>query len=153
MINRMPVLVGMSLVALVAAGLIAGPAAADQSPDQASASKVELGKQDFEAYCASCHGSEGRGDGVGGEIVAMGTADLTQLAKRNGGTFPSVRVEHVIDGREQLKSHDFRFMPSWGDWFSDEAAQPGLDREAREVAVRGRIAALVAYLASLQQQE
>lgn len=49
-------------------------------------------------YCASCHGTEGRGDGPAAAGLGKTPADLAALSARNDGVFPSVHVMSVIDG-------------------------------------------------------
>jgi hypothetical protein len=70
-------------------------------------------------------------------------SDLTQLARRNGGMFPSARAGRIIDGRE-VGAHGNPDMPIWGEVFKRSS---GLDAEA----VRARIRAIVEYLESLQE--
>lgn len=118
----------------------------------AASLNLALGRQDFETYCASCHGESGRGDGPVAEFIALAAADLTVLARRSAGRFPAELVERVIDGREDVKVHGPRDMPVWGDWFDYEADQPGLRAEEREIVVRARIANLTSYLRTLQAE-
>lgn len=76
--------------------------------------------------------------------------DLTHLAIRNGGAFPRERVARLIDGREQMDSHN-REMPIWGDWFKLEAEE-GFDGPAGDEAkIRKRIDDLVDLLQSMQE--
>jgi mono/diheme cytochrome c family protein len=124
----------------------------NQGGGTSSSLSVALGKQDFETYCASCHGESGLGDGPVAEFIAIEAADLTKLARKNGGEFPTERVQEIIDGRTEVKVHGPRDMPVWGDWFDDEANQPGLRAEERELVVRERIAALAGYLQTLQEK-
>lgn len=56
------------------------------------------GRALYDAYCISCHGASGRGDGPVAAGLPHPPADLTRIAARNGGTFPMVRVMSVIDG-------------------------------------------------------
>lgn len=56
------------------------------------------GAEDYAAYCAACHGPGGRGDGEAAAGLGKRPADLTGLAARNGGTFPSTRVMAQIWG-------------------------------------------------------
>lgn len=56
------------------------------------------GRALYDAYCVSCHGATGKGDGPGAAGLPHPPADLTQIAARNGGSFPMVRVMSVIDG-------------------------------------------------------
>ena len=124
----------------------------NQGVDTGGSLPLALGKQDFETYCASCHGESGHGDGPVAEFIALEAADLGKLARKNGGQFPTQRVEQIIDGREEVKVHGPRDMPVWGDFFDYEANQPGLRAEEREIVVRERIAALTAYLKVLQEK-
>ena len=59
---------------------------------------VPTGAQDFATYCATCHGAGARGDGEMAASLPHRPADLTQLAARNGGTFPATRVMSKIWG-------------------------------------------------------
>lgn len=53
---------------------------------------------DFAENCSACHGVGGRGDGALAGDLAKRPADLTQLAKRNGGVFPTTQVMAQIWG-------------------------------------------------------
>jgi mono/diheme cytochrome c family protein len=113
---------------------------------------VALGAEDFETYCASCHGESGVGDGPVAEYLALEPADLTKLSRKNGGPFPRERVAAIIDGREAVKVHGPRDMPVWGDWFNAEAEAPGLRAQERELVVQARIDALVSYIETIQER-
>ncbi|HSF63286.1 MAG TPA: c-type cytochrome [Paracoccaceae bacterium] len=56
------------------------------------------GAEDYAAYCAACHGPQGRGDGPAAAGLPQRPADLTRLSDRNGGTFPATRVMAKIWG-------------------------------------------------------
>ena len=71
--------------------------------------------------------------------------DLTQFSARNGGVFPSVKLSRIIDGRD-VAAHGLREMPVWGDAFMTTPG--GLTPEQ----VEKRIAAIVKYLAALQER-
>lgn len=139
------------IATLLAPALAADTSLAQKAGDQPSLHLL-LGKEDFETYCASCHGESGRGDGPIAEFLALEAADLTKLARKNGGSFPSERVAQIIDGRQEVKVHGPRDMPVWGDWFNSEASQPGLRAKEREIIVSERISALTLYIQSLQAQ-
>jgi len=113
---------------------------------------VALGEEDFETYCASCHGESGVGDGPVAEYLALEPADLTKLARKNGGPFPRERIAAIIDGRESVKVHGPRDMPVWGDWFNAEAEAPGLRAQERELVIQARIDALVSYIERIQEK-
>ena len=42
----------------------------------------------FAAYCATCHGKNGKGKGTVVPALKVAPPDLTLIARRNGGTFP-----------------------------------------------------------------
>ena len=100
----------------------------------------------YRTYCASCHGTSGRGDGPLGKYLRVPATDLTHLAERHGGRFQEDAVARVIDGRARVGPHGPSDMPVWGDAFSSALARGG------EARLRERIAALVRYLGSIQQQ-
>jgi mono/diheme cytochrome c family protein len=82
----------------------------------------------YKAYCASCHGIQGKGDGPMAKSLKIRVADLTRIAERNGGTFPRMRVERVILGEEAPAGHGTREMPLWGPIFSQVSADQDLGR-------------------------
>lgn len=112
---------------------------------------ADVGKAEFYAKCAVCHGVSGRGEGSFGEVLKGNMPDLTTLAKRNGGVLPVDRVTMVIDGRATPRAHGTSEMPIWGSRYSVEAA-PRYDdfRYDTEAFVQGRLLALVDYLNRLQ---
>jgi len=99
------------------------------------------GSSTFGLYCASCHGSSAKGDGPMASVLSKRPADLTQIAKRNGGTFPSELIAKVIDGRSPAKGHGGGEMPIWGDAFA---------KSSDPTPVADKIARLVAYLETIQ---
>ena len=70
------------------------------------------GAQDYAAYCSACHGAAGKGDGALVAELATKPADLTLLAAKNGGTFPTTRVMAQIWGYAGKKGQDV--MPDFG---------------------------------------
>jgi mono/diheme cytochrome c family protein len=100
----------------------------------------------YRAYCATCHGTDARGDGPLAKFLRTKTPDLTHIAKRNGGTFPLERVEKIITGAEALPAGHGTFeMPVWGPVFS----RVTWDRDLGKV----RIHNLATYLETLQIQK
>jgi mono/diheme cytochrome c family protein len=70
------------------------------------------GRDIYRFYCASCHGLEGKGDGPIAPALRTRPSDLTRLAVRNAGTFPSARVKaFVTNGAGAAASHSTRDMP------------------------------------------
>jgi mono/diheme cytochrome c family protein len=98
----------------------------------------------YRAYCASCHGTDAKGNGPVSPVLIAKAPDLTTIAKRNGGVFPSQRVRKIIAGDEIIVSHGTREMPVWGPIFH----QVEEDRDYGEV----RLQKLTDYLRSLQSK-
>jgi mono/diheme cytochrome c family protein len=71
----------------------------------------------FVAYCAACHGKDGKGDGPAAAALKVAPPDLTTLAKRNGGVFPKDRVYGTISGQVAIAAHGSKEMPVWGKLF------------------------------------
>jgi mono/diheme cytochrome c family protein len=110
----------------------------------ASAQNRYSGAADFQAYCASCHGSEAKGDGIIAKSLPKKPPDLTLLARRNNDLFPEDKVFKMIDGRTPGSSHAGADMPVWGDVFAKSAESPGAE------ATAARIKALTQYLETVQ---
>ena len=111
--------------------------------------EVDLaGRDTFLRLCASCHGAEGRGDGPVSSSLTTPPADLTQIAKRNGGRFDEQAVMEAIDGRRAVAPHGTEHMPVWGAVFEDE--QTGKPYPSYQGLLKSRL--LVDYLATLQER-
>jgi mono/diheme cytochrome c family protein len=106
------------------------------------------GAQLYKEFCASCHGEQGRGDGPVASSLKVEVPDLTRLAIRHGGNFPTERVRAIIDGRTTLPPHGTRAMPVWGLAFG---AAVGND-PGNEYRTQGFIALLVDYVRSIQHR-
>jgi mono/diheme cytochrome c family protein len=108
------------------------------------------GEGDFNMYCASCHGEDGKGNGPKAFGLAVKPPDLTTLTARYG-SFPRERLVKIIDGREVMPGHGDREMPTWGVWFKAEAAEELGGAEGDEATVKRRIDNLLDYIESLQK--
>ena len=106
--------------------------------------QVIPGGELFRTYCASCHGTAARGDGPLASSMTRKPADLTEIAKRNGGLYPSELVFRTIDGKKPVRGHGGPDMPVWGDAFA--RSRDGGDEEQ----VRSMIQSLVDFLESVQ---
>jgi mono/diheme cytochrome c family protein len=114
-------------------------------------SKVDVGKREFEAKCAVCHGKDGKGVGPYAEQLKSKLPDLTTMAKRNGGVFPVSRTFELIEGAG--KGHGTRDMPVWGLDYTVQAEQLMPELPYNQAAyVRTRINALVEYLIKIQEK-
>jgi mono/diheme cytochrome c family protein len=112
--------------------------------------KVDLGKQEYNASCAVCHGSTGKGNGPYTPLLKIAPPDMTQLAKQNGGVLPINRLYEMIEGIG-VPSHGTRDMPIWGRAYRLQAGEYYVDTPYdAEAFVRTRILSLVEYINRLQ---
>jgi mono/diheme cytochrome c family protein len=98
----------------------------------------------YHAYCASCHGLDGKGNGPVASALNTPPADLTTIAQRNGGIFPLERVKKIISGDQIVSAHGSHDMPVWGPIFH----QVEEDRDYGSV----RLQNLAEYLRTLQRK-
>jgi hypothetical protein len=106
------------------------------------------GAQLYARFCASCHGAEGRGDGVVARTFKIMVPDLTRITRRQGGTFPEGQIRRIIDGRKVLPPHGSRAMPVWGFEFASQTAdKPGSQQNTQRMVER-----LTEYVRSIQQK-
>ena len=141
---------------LIITSLTAGFAAAAQ------AEEFDIGKWEFQSSCASCHGADGKGKGPVSEQLKVPPPDLTMLAKKNNGVFPTNAVYETIDGLQRMPAHGSREMPIWGFRFNPIINPPhNVDptywkmlgpEQSPEVVVRKRILAVIDYLNRIQQK-
>jgi mono/diheme cytochrome c family protein len=103
------------------------------------------GKDMYKAYCASCHGKNGEGDGPAAPALKMPTTNLATLAVKNGGSFPAAHVAAVIQGDALTPAHGSKDMPIWGPIFMLIAGH-------NQAEVQLRIRNLTNYLESLQSK-
>ena len=108
---------------------------------------AELGAPLYLQYCAACHGREARGNGPAVVALVKRPADLTAIAARRAGTFPTGEIARFIDGRFDLPAHGSREMPVWGQHFGADVPDAGVG----ESIARGNIASLIEYLKSIQR--
>lgn len=108
------------------------------------------GKPDFEQNCASCHGTDAKGNGEALYVVpGIKPPDLTKLSRNNGGVFPADHVYREIDGNSGIPSHARFDMPFWGTKFQQEGKEFTPESEA---AVKERISNIVGYIKSIQEK-
>ena len=131
----------LSLVALL---LLPLAAAAQNATAPPGLKQTVAGAELFRTYCVVCHGSAGRGDGQLASSMTRKPADLTEIAKRNGGEFPPDQVFRTIDGTRPVRGHGGPDMPVWGDAFA--RSRDGGNPEQ----VKQMIQSLVDFLESIQ---
>jgi len=107
----------------------------------------QTGAQNFEQFCAACHGPGAEGDGPAAASLNKPVPDLTQIAANNEGVFPFRDVRSVIDGRWDVEAHGTKMMPVWGYefWVAGDAGN------FNEASVRKILDGLVEYIESVQQ--
>ena len=133
---------------MLAAVVLAAVVVASAAPAAAKAEDLSAysGPGLYRAYCASCHGAEGHGDGPVASSLRGEVPDLTQIAHRQGGRFPADQLRRIIDGRTTLPPHGPRDMPVWGQAFRAASA----DNPQGAMQADRLIELLVQYLRSIQ---
>ena len=101
------------------------------------------GKEMFNSYCASCHGTDAKGNGPAASALKSVPADLTALARKNGGKFPADRVMSILTGQGTVTAHGNQDMPVWGPVFWRMS-------QGHPAEVQQRVTNLTRYLESLQ---
>jgi len=138
---RQVVLCLILLPILYAATAKSQPARVDQN---LPSTYVPSGKALYELYCATCHGADARGNGPLALALKTPPPNLTTLAKRHGGKFPTEYVTRMLQFGTTSSTHGSADMPAWGPIFQY------FDKTSHESA-RKRIDNLCNYLASIQQ--
>jgi mono/diheme cytochrome c family protein len=108
----------------------------------ASATSAASGKEMYVAYCASCHGLDGKGQGPAAVALNRRPVDLTALAQKNGGKFPALLVISAIQEGNQ-NAHGSKDMPVWGPILSSVSSD-------RPLVVEQRLSNITAYIETLQ---
>ena len=133
--------------AVLAAGIVGFSAAAFAAdpPKQ----DWSFGKDQYNARCAACHGTNGKGGGAASKQIGAKVPDITTYAKRNGGKFPSELAWQKIDGRPASFDVE-RSMPVWGRDFRHEALQNPMRTATPESYVNAEIFAIIEHLKRMQ---
>jgi mono/diheme cytochrome c family protein len=103
------------------------------------------GEEMYNTYCAVCHAKDGKGNGPAAEALKVPPPDLSQMAKKNGGSYPSLKVSAIIRGEQPLPAHGTKEMPVWGTLFWKMS-------QGHESEVQQRIANLNKYIEGMQQK-
>jgi mono/diheme cytochrome c family protein len=136
--------IGMAFAMAVTIGAQTSPAQKPNVVSKASTPIVSAeGKDNFEEYCAVCHGADGKGNGPAAPAMKSPVPDLTAMARRNNGKFDAAHAENVIRNAGSLPTpaHGVQTMPIWGSVFKSE------DQSRATLRIKN----LVAYLRSIQQ--
>lgn len=106
------------------------------------------GRTAYMENCASCHGPSGKGDGPMARELATAPPDLTTIATRNGGVFPTDQVMSTIDGLDRGQ-HFSAAMPEFG--AGDLGETVIVENEGLGTPVPMKLLVLTEYLQSIQQ--
>lgn len=129
------------LVALFGVAAAQQPGAPPIKPGQFNALVSIDGEYNFVAYCAVCHGMNGKGGGPAVPALKVPVPDLTTMAKRYG-TYDELAVMDQIGGTSRVPAaHGSVDMPIWGPLFRSQGG---------DQAARIRVRNLAAYVGRLQ---
>ena len=140
--------IGAALLVLAVFAMAQQPAAA---PDKVikhvpvKPTSAASGKEMFNNYCAVCHGENGAGGGPAASALKVAPTDLTTLAQKHDGKYPSLHVSSVLRGEAELPAHGSKDMPVWGPLFRHIS-------QGHEAEVQQRIANLNQYVESIQKK-
>lgn len=113
---------------------------ADEAPDFSGA---EL----YQIFCASCHGTQARGDGPVAKTLKTPPPDLTLISKRYSGQFPAAQIHRIVDGQTVVAAHGSHDMPVWGwQFYARDREDPERRQRADQLITR-----LVDYLRTIQR--
>jgi mono/diheme cytochrome c family protein len=141
----------MRRTALCLALLLAPPLAARaEEPRPPLSEKLNAshpGYDEYQQYCASCHGVFADGNGVVVPVLTQKPTNLRQLTARYGSPLPKQKLVRTIDGSEPILAHGTREMPIWGRRLYEQI--PGPMPDSRQ---RGAILTILDYLESIQDR-
>ena len=137
---------------LLALGVMSCMAMAQDQPAPVKIKKVPVsssnpasGQQMFAANCGACHGLDGKGDGPAVPALKVAPPDLTLLAQKNGGKFPTFEVQNSIRGDANTPAaHGSVKMPVWGELFRSVNSDDAM--------IQLRVHNLAKYIETLQQK-
>jgi mono/diheme cytochrome c family protein len=100
------------------------------------------GQDLYREFCAVCHGVDAKGAGPAASALKKTPTDLTLLARKNKGKYPTLAVQVSIKAGNGVIEHGTGDMPIWGKIFSETGQQ----RDLGEM----RVLALVKYIEQIQ---
>lgn len=138
---------GMWRFSVVVAGLplLLGGAAAWVLGQSADVDQGQRGERLYLIHCASCHGTDGRGDGPMREVLTRLPTDLTRLDAAGNLWVDAARDVLTGASARWCGVHGRREMPVWGASFVDR----GRVGEQRE-EVAAEIESLLTFLREIQ---
>ena len=141
---RLVAFVGFGCLTILGASISAQTKTAAPSVKPAPVKSIGdvSGAATFKEYCTSCHGQQGKGNGPAASAFKTAPADLTEISKRAGGTFPFAKVKAQVTGDDVIAAHGSRDMPTWGPLFKQA--------DASHSVAELRLTNLVKYLEEIQ---
>ena len=131
------------LFSLPVIAALAGPAAAQDYPQE-----FEAGRAEYLSACAACHGENADGNGPIAQLLKTRVPGLRTMAADNEGQFPFHETFMIVDGRTGVRGHG-NPMPIFGNRYKAEIGAVRGDFGS-ERAVRARVLELVYYLQAIQ---
>ena len=108
---------------------------------------VRDGQKYFMRYCASCHGTNGTGNGPVAKSLSKPPANLRLLSDKFGSPLPAAKLAELIDGRDAVRAHGTAAMPVWGERLYSMG-----EGERGELGISEVIGKIVAYLDTIQDR-
>jgi len=87
----------------------------------------------FADNCTHCHGGDGKGGGPLGKALGLSPPDLTTLAARMNGRFPSEHVLYMLRNGGGRKGDGDKAMPMWTAIFAHECGDAYANQADREL--------------------
>ena len=131
--------------AVIVFAVVGGAVAQNLKKGPAKYTVPSSGVEMYKAYCASCHGTDGRGGGPAAAALKGEIPDLTQLAKKNNGKFEFEHVSQIVLGDSLVPAHGNKEMPVWGPAFL------AMDQRDRAIVMM-RAKNLSRYIEGLQEK-
>ena len=108
------------------------------------------GDQLYQNLCATCHSSDGSGNGMAAVALGASAPDLTRIAAKNGGVFPHSEIEQMIANSDFRNPHAGSPMPVWDQQFKSVYFRTARIPIQREAYARDRIRELSNYIETIQ---
>ena len=108
------------------------------------------GDQLYQNLCASCHDSDGSGNGMAAAALGAVAPDLTRIAADNGGEFPQSEIERMIANSDSRNPHAAGPMPAWDQQFRSVYFRTARNSLQRDAYARDRIHELANYIETIQ---
>jgi mono/diheme cytochrome c family protein len=143
--NRIHVVFVAGLLAAASSGIAQTNTQIKQVP--ITPTSAASGKQMYNAYCATCHGLNGKGSGPAAVALKQQPTDLTVLTRNNGGKFPDAHIYAVLRFGVETPAHGSKEMPVWGPTLRSLSRGSNI----AQMTEQQRIANLIGYLRSLQK--